>query len=112
MALYIKYLPKDRLLFELWKRARRSQHFYYCPHLMPKLDLVQCRKDINMMIASNDKIEVCTYFGRLVYVDITGDYLDSFNYDVHNGDDAALSVVTELKKEELLKAVLRCAVHK
>jgi hypothetical protein len=74
---------------------------------MPVLTLAECRKCINEMIESSDRISVCTFYGKLLYVDIDSDWLDSFNYDTHNGDNTAYTVINALKKEQLNTAILR-----
>ena len=79
MTIYIGYLPKDRLLYELWLHARRSPNFYYCKELSPILTLEIAKKDINFMLADSRDIDLTTYYGRMLYIDITGDYVDTFN---------------------------------
>jgi hypothetical protein len=101
MQIYIKYLPKEQLLFELWKYARISPNFYYCKDLSPVLTIEDARKDINCMLANNRDIDLTTYYGRMLFIDITGDYVDTFNYDLYNGLNKAKKIIDLLKEKEL-----------
>jgi len=105
MQIYIKYLPKDLLLYELWKAARMSPNFYYCKELSPVLTPEDAKKDINHMIANNREIYLTTYYGRMLFIDITGDYVETFNYDLYNGRNSAKKIIDSLKEEELKKTM-------
>jgi hypothetical protein len=59
------------------------------------------------MLANGRKLDITTYQGRLVFADISGDYLDPFNYDVYNGPGKARDIITEIKKEELMFMILQ-----
>lgn len=106
MTIYIKHLPKDKLLYELWLAARKSPNFYYCPNAAPILDLETARTDINHMIVNERRLDLSTYYGRMLYVDLTDDTFDSDTYDLYNGRGKASKIVRELKKIELKKTVL------
>ncbi len=105
MQIYIKYLPKDTLLYSLWQKARLSPNFYYCKELSPVLTLDEARKDIICMIADGRAIDLTTYYGRMLFVDITGDYLDAFSYDLYNGKNSAKKIIDFLKEQELRRTV-------
>jgi hypothetical protein len=105
--LYIKFLPKDKLLWYLWKNAKIAHYMYYCPKLAPVLTLNKVRRDINYMIENGRNIELNTYYGKLLFVNITGDYLDTFTYNIYNGCSAAEHISTDLKIEELSRCVLK-----
>ncbi len=101
MKIYIKHLPKDVLLYELWKAARNSPNFYYCKDKRPTLDLETCTNDINHMINNKRTIDLTTYYGRLLYIDITNDYFEDSTYNAYNGDGSAQKIIDALKEREL-----------
>jgi len=105
--LFIKYLPKDQLLYELWKSAKNAQYMYHCQELAPVLTLEKVQRDINYMIQENRDLDLTTYYGRLIFADVTGDCLDAFTYDLYNGRGTAERIVNRLKKLELEKLILR-----
>ncbi len=105
MQIYIKYLPKDKLLYELWNGARYSPNFYYCPELKPTLTLQTVTDDINHMINNDRDIDLTTYHGRMLFIDITNDYIDTFNYDLYNGRGSAKKIIDILKEEELKRTI-------
>jgi hypothetical protein len=102
--IYIKYIKKEKILYELWRCARLSQYFRYCPDLAPSLNIQTCTIDIKSM---NGIIDLTSYYGRLLFIDISGDWFDPFNYDIYNGDGTAKLIIDSIKKEELAKCVLR-----
>jgi len=106
MLVYIKYLPKDVLLYRLWCNARPAQYFYYCPETRHTLTLDQVRDDINNMLANGTEITLGSYQGKLLYVKISDDYLDTLQYNSHNGNGSAERIINEIKKEELNKVLL------
>lgn len=101
MTIFIKHLPKDRLLHALWMFARHSSYIRFSSVPPAVLTLTQAREDINNMIANDREIFVTTYYDRSLYVDITGDYLDEFNYDIYNGRGLAEKIINQLKQQEL-----------
>lgn len=105
--LFIKWLPKDELLYELWLNANNAQYMYYCNHLAPTLTLKKATRDIKFMIEEKRELDMTTYYGRLIFSDISGDYLDAFTYDLYNGDGLAQKIVNRLKIKELKKIRLR-----
>ena len=111
-VLYIKYLPKHLLLFNLWKNAISAQSFSRCPDKLPDLSLTRAKRDIGYMLKDGTSIELTTYRGRTMYIDISGDYFDSFSYDMWNGTGSAKKIVDSLKISELMKSIKRIAIHK
>jgi hypothetical protein len=105
--LFIKNIPKEVLLYELWLHAKSSPYIRYCPELKPVLTVELAKEALNNMISNNDLLSVCTFYGRPVYVDITNDTLDPSNYDMHNGKKLAELVVTKLKKKLLDACLLK-----
>ena len=110
MQIYIKHLAKDILLFKLWEAARNSPNFYYCKDTCPVLTPKLTKKDINYMISNDRKIDITTYYGRMLYIDISNDYTDVFMYEIYNGQGSAENVIRQLKKQELEKAI--CTFYK
>jgi hypothetical protein len=102
---YIKHLPKDKLLYELWKSAKPARQFYYCKDLIPEVDKSTITDDINHMIANNRRIDLTTYHGKQLFIDITDDFVDCFDYDLYNGHGVAEKIIIDLKKEELAVSI-------
>lgn len=107
MQIYIKYLPKDKLLYRLWEAARFSPNLYYCQEHRPILTYDIAKNDINFMIHNKRPIDLTTYYGRLLYIDITDDYTDVFNYDLYNGKGTAKKIIDSIKEEEMNNTVCR-----
>ena len=110
MQIYIKNIPKELLLYELWLYAKTS--FYFKPRkgisiAPPILTISLAKNALNYMIGNNDLLSVCTFYGKLLYVDITGDYLDPFNYNAHNGKFLAEEIILHLKKRLLKECLLK-----
>ena len=76
MRIYIANLPKDKLLFELWQNAKDSYYFVFCKDKLPKLTLSQVKLDLEEM-KKNLSIHLTTYYGRMLYIDISGDFMDT-----------------------------------
>lgn len=104
--IFIKHLPKDRLLFALWKEARIAPFFYYCPEKATDISLEIVTDDINNMINNSRDIDLTTYHSRLLYINITSDLVDVSDYNTYNGTGKAERVINELKKEELTKTII------
>jgi hypothetical protein len=105
--LFIKYLPKDKLLYNLWMNAKQAQYMYFCPELSPKLTMMTVRQDINYMIHNKRELDLTTYYGRLLFIDISGDYVDVFTYNLYNGNCKVESIINELKIEELGRSIVK-----
>lgn len=99
----IKYLPKDVLLYKLWKRAKVIPYFR-----KPKIELILTKERAKKDALSMKKGTYLTYYyGRTLFVDITQDDLDYTIYNMQNGRDAAQKVVRKLKTKELKRLCLR-----
>jgi len=105
--IYIRHLPKDRLLWELWNNAKLAQYMILCPDMAPTLTPILARRDINFMIADKRNIDLTTYYGRLLFIDITGDHLDAFTYDMYNGRGKAKGITDKLKLEQLQRTICK-----
>lgn len=106
MKIFIKYLPKDILLYQLWYNARPSHYFYYCPEYKPILTLEQAKDDINNMLANGSEISLASYNGKLLYIKLHDDYFDPIEYDMYNGYGTASRIINDMKKEELRNVIL------
>jgi hypothetical protein len=109
MSIYINHLPKDKLLFELWKNARDSPYFIFCKDTLPTLTHDQVKLDISEMIKNNRHINLTTYYGRSLYIDITGDFIDTSEYEAYNriSEEKIISIINKLKIEELRNVILK-----
>jgi len=107
---YIKYLPKDVLLYRLWQNAKISHYFRFCKELVPVLTIDIAKNDIQQMIINNRAINLTTYYGRILYINITDDYVDVFKYNLCNGNGLAEKIISQLKKEEMQSTI--CTFYK
>lgn len=98
----IKFIPKDKLLFELWYYARKSQYSVDPDNLTLK----RINQDLLFMIKNKRRLEVTTYHSRLLFIDITDDTVDTLNYNVHNGYGTAEKIIALLKLEEMENSIL------
>ena len=105
-SIFIGLLPKDELLLALWKEARVAQYFYNCPEKLEELTLDVVRCDINNMIMNGRDIDLTTYHGKLLYINITSDTIDIADYNMYNGIGKAEKIINNLKKIELEKTAL------
>lgn len=105
--LFIRNIPKEVLLYELWLHARSSSYFRYCPDLKPVLTVELAKKALNELISNNSLLSVCTFYGKPLYVDITDDIFDPTDYNDNNGDSLGELVVTKLKKRILDECLLK-----
>ena len=107
--IYINHLPKDKLLFELWKNAKVSPYFVFCEDKIPSLTLSQVKSDINDMIQNNREINLTTYYGRMLYVDITGPHMDTLDYEAFNrlNEEKIINIINKLKFEEMQNAICK-----
>lgn len=108
MNVYIGNLPKEILLYNLWKNAKYL-HFFniigkkYRPILTIK---IAC-EDIGMMIKNNRRLELAGYYGKNLNIDISGDYLDLYEYELSNGSGIIRKVIRKLKKKEMKKTITK-----
>lgn len=110
--IFIKYLPRDKILYRLWEHAKKANQFHYCSNIAPILTEQQARNDINYMLQDSRKLELTTYYGRILFIDITGDYLDTFTYNIYNGDNTAENIIRLIKLEEMSKIILNYHIEK
>jgi hypothetical protein len=103
--IYIGYLPKDVLFYRLWQNARYIKNYENTP-VQCNLTLKKVRRDINHMLKNGRQISITTYYGKLLYTDITTSYFDEQAYNRQNGLNKANIVIEQLKLEELQKTVL------
>ncbi len=104
---YIKYLPKNQLLFLLWESATLSDYFMHCEELAHKITQKTCTRDIiNMMKNTSACINLTIYHCKNLFVDITNDYLDTYHYNLLNGENLAEKIITQMKKTQLLNLKL------
>ena len=107
--IYINHLPKDVLLYELWKHARISPYFMHCKDKVPILTIDRARKDINEMLKTNRRINLTTYYGKLLFVDITDSMFDATDYEIYNRLDEKkiIRMIDKLKSDALRKLILK-----
>lgn len=101
---YIGMLPKDELLYSLWLNAKISPSMKNLPKLQLTIDQVQ--SDIRCMIVNNRNIDLMVYYSRMIYLDISKDYVNNIEYDARNGIGLLAKVTNKLKKKELKKCLL------
>jgi hypothetical protein len=107
--IYINHLPKDVLLYELWTHARISPYFMHCKDKVPTLTVDQARKDINEMLKTNRRINLTTYYGKLLFVDITDTMFDTTDYEIYNRltEKNIVCIINKLKSDALRKLILK-----
>ena len=105
--IYIKYLPKDKLLYYLWRGARLSTYFVYCNDKIPILTLSKARRDINYMLQNKSDIKLTTYYGRPLFINISTHWISSDDYNIYNGKNTLERIVKRIKLEEMQKSILR-----
>lgn len=105
--IYIKYLPKDILLYTLWENARCATYFNNCNELIPKLTLCKTQRDIKFMITVGRNIHLTIYYGKLLFIDITKDYIDVSKYNFYNGKGLAKKIIDLLKVREMQKIICK-----
>jgi hypothetical protein len=104
---YIKHLPKNKLLYHLWESAKIIHYFKLVPNNIPICTISNIDEDILYMNLNKRDIELTTYYGRALYVNLSNDYMDTFAYDMHNGRGTCKKIIQQLKKEELQKSIMR-----
>lgn len=115
----IKYLPKDELLYQLWKKARNIPYLDVdeiceddcdrtCSSKYLDEDLILTREQAKKDVAEMPPGTFITYyFGRTLFVDITSDDFICNKYDQCNGRRLANKIVNIVKVKELYKLALR-----
>ncbi len=102
--LNITGIPKDILLYNLWKHASDSRYMKYF-NKKYNLNIDKIRRDIRHMIKNKRNIYLTTYYGKSLYLDITNDYLDTEMYNKYN-ETPAEEIILLIKFNELKKFVL------
>ncbi len=104
--MYIKYLPKDALLYALWCKAKTAPILYHYKNYKPVLTIETVQADLNAMIKNNRPMQLSVYHGKYLYVDLTNETFDSVMYNSYNGWRQAEKIVSELKLQQLQKMIL------
>lgn len=105
--IFIKYLPKDQLIYQLWRNAKYSYMLKYCPMKRPELSIDYIRKDIINMLNNKFPIYLGMYYGKDLFIDISGDYLNAKYYDKFCGKYSAKKIISNLKLAEMKKSIMR-----
>jgi hypothetical protein len=100
--IYIKNLPKDILLYRLWYNAK---YIKYLKNLKINLNLKRAKKDIDIMLINERKLNLTTYYGKRLFIDLSSDYLDILAYEASNGRGIAIKIINDMKKEEIIKII-------
>lgn len=104
---YIKDIPKQLLILELWRYAKNVK---YVPQL--KLDLATIADDIQHMKNNSRAIDLTTYYGKTLFIDVSRDYVDCSTYNLYNGINLAQKIITNIKKEILKGFILNYNLSK
>ncbi len=107
LSKYIRFIPKDILMLELWKAARKSPYHHYIDIKETQLTLEEIRNDINYMILNNRDLCVTTYYGKMLFIDVSKDYVDTNLYNLYNGKNKAELIIRNLKLKELEKTLIK-----
>lgn len=99
----IKYLPKDKLLYDLWLNAKKAPFMYYGDFELDPLQHI--KSDINNMLRDKGYIDLTTYYGRLLFIKISNDILYNETYDCYN-NNISKKIVTDHKIKEMKKCIL------
>ncbi len=102
MFVNIKHIPKEDLLFELWKVAKKSEFHKYTEG-EPCKEIVQF--DIHNM-KLNNSIDMSLYYGKLLHINLSYNMCDVTEYNLYNGEGLAQKVISKLKHKELEKIIL------
>lgn len=105
--LYIKHLPKEKIIYHLWYNAITLSYLEKNRHKIPLLTNEIIIEDINNMYNDNKELLFTIYFGKPLYVELTGDYLNVRRYNKYNGKNKGQVIIKRLKKIELKNAILK-----
>lgn len=97
---YIKHLPRDKLLYLLWKKARPSGELKFCRSQIPTLTKKIARRD------ACTSLDLTVYYGRLLFVDLSSDFVNTELYNLYNGRNLADKIIDKLAYKEMLKTIL------
>ena len=104
--IYIKYLPKDEIIYNLWIYAKYAKYADDCIEQMPTLYLNNVRQDLQMMEKNKRELELTLYYGKMLFVNIEGDYFSPSTYDLYNGYNLAKYIICQVKINEFRKCLL------
>lgn len=100
--IYVKYIPKHVILYELWQKAD------YIYENKTELTLSQACEDIKYMTEMQDLDNITVYRNKNIHIDLTSDTIDLFMYCMHN--DLNVSDVKKsiniIKEQYIRKAIL------
>ena len=106
MLIYIDYLPKDILLYELWANAKKiSQLKEFDGDIQPSMSDIQ--EDLRIMHRDNQRFVFKIYYGRYLFIDVTDHYLNPISYNIYNGPYLAERIIDKVKLSEINKSILR-----
>ena len=103
--LYIKYLDRSIILFELWQQARYLPHIYSMKE-HPELTLEICKRDIKQMRA-NGSMKLTTYYGKRLSINLSDDVFDPIGYEEEQGYQRATQIIHKLQKQQVTHCILR-----
>jgi hypothetical protein len=99
----IRFLPKYKILYDLWNNARKAPFMYYGNF---QLDPVKnIKNDINNMFADKGYIDLTTYYGRLLFIKIYNNRLENNMYDCYN-NNISKKIIADNKLEQMKKCIL------
>ena len=105
--IYIKYLPKDKLLHYLWKGARFAPHIENNSHLIKSPSIKKIKKDLYYLSGDFSNRKITLYHGKYLFINPLEDYINTELYNFHNGNGKAEEIINGLKKDEIEKVILR-----
>lgn len=106
MKIFIKLIPKDIIIYKLWLNAKPAGYIKYCKSLAPELTEEIVRSDLLNQIESDEKLKFTQYYGRNLFIDVSGDFLDTTIYNRYNGDNAAEKTIAKIKFNLMKKTIL------
>jgi len=95
--LYIAHIPKHTLLYYLWKYASYTNYAYKCKDKLIPLTIKQALIDAEL----NKTGAFSIYHCKTLFINISGDYLDTKTYNKHNGVKLAQKIINAIKLKEL-----------
>lgn len=104
--IYIKHLPKHLLLYNLWENAKITRFMLSCKDMLETPTIEQIKIDLQFMYLNDKKIYISCYYGKYLFSDLSGDYLDETIYDLYSGNGTAKSIVDRLKLDEIKRSLL------
>ena len=108
--IYIKYLPKAEIIYNLWVHAKYAKYADDCIDKMPTLYLNDVKKDLLEMEKNKRDIELTLYYGKMLFININGDYLNPATYDSYNGYKLAKYIICQVKIDEISKCLCKTVI--